>query len=144
MPIIYSDWTRFEIRANKPSQLQNLQDYVPRRPKHLPHHTICEGEIKEYNFANCVDNSPKYFGTTYKVKLAKDIDGNPIDNVDLIASIPNENIPLVRFDASKITLTGNNFVRSIYYKIIVVQPNGGCYHSTWTVLTIKTRKNKHD
>ena len=136
---------RVQILPDNPSQLQYLQAHAPRRPNRLQQHTIREGEIKEYNFKNDLGNGPPYFGTTYKVQLAKDIDGNPIGDVDIAASIPNENTPLVRFDASKVILTEDNSVRNIrkiYYKIIVVLPGGEFYQSTWIGLTLKTRENE--
>ena len=56
-----SAWFPAILLQDKPSQLQYLQNYVPRRPD-LPEYNICEGDIKDFNFAVCVDTSPRYFG----------------------------------------------------------------------------------
>lgn len=145
MPTIrHSKLIRVQILPDNPLPFQYLQAHAPRRPNQLQDYTICEGDIEHYDFANGLCNGPIYPGTIYKVQLAKDRDGNPIDDVDLTASIPDEDTPSVRFDASKVTLAENSSVRKIYYKIIVVQPGGDCYHSVWARLTIKTKKNGHD
>ena len=134
-----SAWFPAILLQDKPSQLQYLQNYVPRRPD-LPDQYICEGEIKDFNFAVCVDTSPRYFGITYKIIVAKEIYGNLIPDASITASIPNESVPIVRFDASKATLGTNDSFRSAYYKLVIVLPGGSCYHSEWTPLIIRRKK----
>lgn len=140
MANIVSNRVEFRIVPNKRPQLQYLQEFAPRRIQHQPK-SVYEGEIEEYNFTELIDKEPKYFGTTYEVRLAKDIDGNPIDDdINLTAYIPDESEPIVRFDASKARLPDNDSYCEVCFQIIVVSPNETSrYPSTWTWLTIKKR-----
>ena len=125
---------------NKPLSrgIQYLRDHAPLRLQH-PEISISEGAIKEYDFEKLADEQLTTYGTTYEVQLANDTNGNLVDDIGLVAHIPDEYVPKILFDASNVSLQGNFY--HFYYKITVVLPCGSLLPSTWTRVMIRKPEN---
>ena len=93
---------------------------------------IPAGEKKDFPIKDWIENATQ--SGIYIAKTASDIDGTPIeDPTELVAEIPDETKPIMRVDASNVTIPC-----TVYFKLIHKAPNKNSdqYSSLWSHITV--------
>lgn len=138
---IFSNWAKIRIkpRPSRSYQYFGQPQWKQLTSKRLDGERLAgilipAGAEKHFPIKDWIENAIQ--GGIYIVKIARDIDGSPIKDPrvsELVVEIPDETEPIMRVDASKVTIPC-----AVYFHLIHQAPNENSdqYCSLWSHIKV--------